>query len=124
VINGKKSLRQRSWLLGWVILPYICSTIHTSLDWLYFSKAVDGNELPGGQGLLFSLTHLPVWLEGVGDTFFCLNILLADCSFVSFELGVIFVPSNDLLDMAMLGYLGPQMDRDSSANDGYSYWCW
>ncbi|KAF7323976.1 hypothetical protein MKEN_00619300 [Mycena kentingensis (nom. inval.)] len=30
-------------------------------------------------GLLRSLTHIPAWIEGVGDSFFLLNIFLADC---------------------------------------------
>jgi len=82
--------------------------MHTALDWLYFSKAVDDNELPGGPGLLFSLTHLATWIEGVGDTFFCLNILLADCLFVRpLSLCLIFtLILTSLLDMEMLDDLG------------------
>ncbi|KAJ7852675.1 hypothetical protein B0H14DRAFT_3657742 [Mycena olivaceomarginata] len=43
---------------------------------------VDDQELPTGPGLLYSLTHLKVWLEGTGDTFFCINIFMADCLFI------------------------------------------
>jgi hypothetical protein len=66
-----------------VLASYICSTMHSSLNWLYYSEAIDDNELPTGPGLLYSLTHLKVWIEGTGDTFFCLNIFMADCLFVS-----------------------------------------
>lgn len=70
-------------LCALVISMYICSTMHCSLQWLYYSKAVDLNELPNGPGLVFSLTHLAPWIEATGDTFFCLNILIADVLFVS-----------------------------------------
>ncbi|KAJ7027970.1 hypothetical protein C8F04DRAFT_964554, partial [Mycena alexandri] len=73
---------RRTWQIMLVLGSYICSTMHASLNWWYYSKAINDNELPGGPGLLFSLTHLPVWLEGTGDTFFCLNIFMADCLFV------------------------------------------
>ncbi|KAJ7791793.1 hypothetical protein B0H14DRAFT_2395297 [Mycena olivaceomarginata] len=65
-----------------VLASYICSTMHSSLNWLYYSEAIDDNELPTSPGLLYSLTHLKVWIEGTGDTFFCLNIFMADCLFV------------------------------------------
>ncbi|KAJ7343972.1 hypothetical protein DFH08DRAFT_702035 [Mycena albidolilacea] len=65
-----------------VIAPYICSTMHAALNWVWYSKAIDENELPGGPGLLRSLTHLPAWLEGTGDSFFVLNIFMADCVFI------------------------------------------
>lgn len=64
--------------------------MHSSLNWVYYAQAVDENELPTGPGLLYSLTHLAVWIEGTGDTFFCLNILLADCLFVRSCFPVIF----------------------------------
>jgi len=87
--------------------------MHTALDWIYFSNAVDNNEDPNGSGLLFSLTHLPTWIEGVGDTFFCLNILLADCLFVSHifsaDIRVLYTfsfPGKHHLDMAMLDNMG------------------
>ncbi|KAJ7352179.1 hypothetical protein DFH08DRAFT_805454 [Mycena albidolilacea] len=56
----------------------IYSTRHAALNWVYYSEAVDDNdnELPTGPGLLYSLTHLKVWIEGTGDTFFCINCLL------------------------------------------------
>ncbi|EEB91512.1 hypothetical protein MPER_10114, partial [Moniliophthora perniciosa FA553] len=69
-------------LSGIVLGMYTCSTMHSSLQWLYYSKAIDDNELPGGPGLLFSLTHLEPWIEATGDTFFCLNILIADILFI------------------------------------------
>ncbi|KAJ7173011.1 hypothetical protein C8R43DRAFT_679035 [Mycena crocata] len=76
--SGSRKYRQ----IGLVLASYICSTMHASLNWLYYSRAVDDNELPTGPGLLYSLTHLPVWLEGTGDAFFCLNIFMADCLFI------------------------------------------
>jgi len=80
--NKQLAGSRKSWQIGLVIAPYICSTIHASLNWLYYSKAIDDNELPTGPGLLYSLTHLKVWIEGTGDTFFCLNIFMADCVFI------------------------------------------
>jgi len=82
VFRTRYNLTRKWGLLAFVILPYICSTIHSSLEWLHFSSAVNENELPGGPGLLPSLTHIPPWMEGTGDAFFCLNILLADCTFI------------------------------------------
>lgn len=76
-------MKHKALLLVLILLPYLCSTMHMALNWVYFSQAVDENELPGGAGLLYSLTHLSTWIEGAGDTFFCLNILMADCLFVS-----------------------------------------
>ncbi|KAK7441591.1 hypothetical protein VKT23_016583 [Stygiomarasmius scandens] len=52
--------------------------MHATTNWIYFANAVDSNELPGGDGLLDSLTHLKPWLEGTGNSFMALNILLAD----------------------------------------------
>jgi hypothetical protein len=84
VVLGKQYTGSRKhWQIGLVLAAWICSTMHASLNWLYYSKAIDDNELPGGPGLLYSLTHLDAWLEGTGDTFFCLNIFMADCLFVS-----------------------------------------
>ncbi|KAK7444833.1 hypothetical protein VKT23_015150 [Stygiomarasmius scandens] len=65
-------------LSGFAILMYICSTVHAAVNWSWFSKAVDGNELPGSTGLFDSLRHIPPWQEAVGNTFFALNILFAD----------------------------------------------
>ncbi|KAJ7367648.1 hypothetical protein DFH08DRAFT_829026 [Mycena albidolilacea] len=73
---------RKKWQIMLVLASYICSTMHSSLNWLYYSEAIDDNELPTGPGLLYSLTHLKVWIEGTGDTFFCLNIFMADCLFV------------------------------------------
>ncbi|KAF5348464.1 hypothetical protein D9756_009536 [Leucocoprinus leucothites] len=69
-------------LIALIISMYICSTMHCALQWFYYSKAIDDNELPGGPGLLNSLTHLAPWIEATGDTFFCLNILIADILFI------------------------------------------
>jgi len=65
-----------------IIVQYVCSTIHSSLNWVYFAGAVDTNELSTGPGLLYSLTHIATWIEAIGDTSFCLNILIADCIFI------------------------------------------
>ncbi|KAJ7895717.1 hypothetical protein B0H13DRAFT_2034904 [Mycena leptocephala] len=76
VVFGKQYTGSRKhWQIGLVLAAWICSTMHASLNWLYYSKAIDDNELPGGPGLLYSLTHLDAWLEGTGDTFFCLTFL-------------------------------------------------
>ncbi|KAJ7852670.1 hypothetical protein B0H14DRAFT_2759781 [Mycena olivaceomarginata] len=82
VISKRYSGSQRKNRIGLVLAAYICSTMHAALNWVYYSKAVDDNELPTGPGLLYSLTHLKVWLEGTGDTFFCINIFMADCLFI------------------------------------------
>jgi len=74
-------------LSGLVILMYICSTVHAAVNWSWFSKAVDANELPGSKGLFDSLRHIPPWQEAVGNTFFALNILFADSLLVSECLG-------------------------------------
>ncbi|KAJ6579075.1 hypothetical protein DFH09DRAFT_979748 [Mycena vulgaris] len=73
---------RRTVQLAMVIMPYICSTMHAALNWVWYSEAINENELPGGPGLLFSLTHLPAWLEGTGDSFFVLNIFMADCMLI------------------------------------------
>lgn len=62
---------------------YICSTMHSSLQWLFYSKAINDNEDTDGVQLIMGLTHLAPWLEATGDAFFCLNIFLADWLFVS-----------------------------------------
>lgn len=62
---------------------YICSTMHSSLQWLFYSKAINDNEDTDGVQLITGLTHLAPWLEATGDAFFCLNIFLADWLFVS-----------------------------------------
>jgi hypothetical protein len=80
---------QRTWRTALVLAAYICSTIHAAVNWVYYSQAVNNNELPTGPGLLYSLTHIQVWIEGVGDTFFCLNIFMADCLFVSSEILIV-----------------------------------
>lgn len=80
--NSAFTMERKAGLTAIVLSMYICSTMHCSLQWYYYSKAIDDNELPGGPGLLFSLTHLAPWLEATGDTFFCLNILIADILFI------------------------------------------
>ncbi|KAJ6620459.1 hypothetical protein B0H10DRAFT_2021686 [Mycena sp. CBHHK59/15] len=82
VSNKNHAGSRKKWQIGLILASYICSTIHASLNWLYYSRAVDDNELPTGPGLLYSLTHLQTWIEGTGDTFFCLNIFMADCLFI------------------------------------------
>ncbi|KAJ7852673.1 hypothetical protein B0H14DRAFT_2759787 [Mycena olivaceomarginata] len=83
IITGTRYTGSRMrWQIALVLASYICSTMHSSLNWLYYSQAVDDNELPTGPGLLYSLTHLKVWIEATGDTFFCLNIFLTDCLFI------------------------------------------
>ncbi|KAJ7677727.1 hypothetical protein DFH06DRAFT_1316532 [Mycena polygramma] len=72
---------QRNWRVGFVLAAYTCSTMHAAINWLYSARAIDNNELPNGPGLLYSLSHLDPWMEGTADTFFCLNILMADCLF-------------------------------------------
>jgi hypothetical protein len=57
--------------------------MHAALQWEYYSHAVDDNELPGGPGLLNSLSHLDPTLEAIMDSFYILNILMADFVFVS-----------------------------------------
>ncbi|KAF7323962.1 hypothetical protein MKEN_00617700 [Mycena kentingensis (nom. inval.)] len=74
-----KAVSRKYTQIALVLVPYICSTVHAALNWLWYSTAIDENELPGGPGLLRSLTHIPAWVEGVGDSFFLLNIFLADC---------------------------------------------
>ncbi|KAJ6481446.1 hypothetical protein C8R47DRAFT_1322135, partial [Mycena vitilis] len=73
---------QRNWRVGFVVAAYTCSTMHAAINWLYSARAVDNNELSDGPGLLYSLSHLDPWMEGTADTFFCLNILMADCLFI------------------------------------------
>ncbi|KAF7362392.1 hypothetical protein MVEN_00586300 [Mycena venus] len=73
---------QRNWRIALVVAAYICSTIHAAVNWVYYSQAVNDNELSTGPGLLYSLTRLKVWIEGVGDTFFCINTFTADCLFI------------------------------------------
>ncbi|KAJ7695400.1 hypothetical protein B0H17DRAFT_1008470 [Mycena rosella] len=83
IVSSKEYIGSRKyWQIGLVLASYICSTMHASLNWLYYSNAINENEIPTGPGLLYSLTHLPAWIEGTGDTFFCLNIFLADCLFI------------------------------------------
>ncbi|KAF7289823.1 hypothetical protein MIND_01356600 [Mycena indigotica] len=85
IATGKQpaiNASRRSLQVALVVVPYICSTVHAAVNWLWYANAVDDNELPSGPGLLYSLTHIPAWLEATGDTFFCLNILLADCVFI------------------------------------------
>ncbi|KAF7324071.1 hypothetical protein MKEN_00629500 [Mycena kentingensis (nom. inval.)] len=77
-VNGS-----RKWIqIALVVVPYALSTIHVGLNWHWYASAIDDNELPGGPGLLYSLTHIPAWMEAVGDSFFCLNIFFADCVFI------------------------------------------
>ncbi|KAJ7611267.1 hypothetical protein FB45DRAFT_993337 [Roridomyces roridus] len=73
---------QRNGRIALVIAAYTCSTIHAAVNWVFYSNAIDNNELPGGPGLMFSLSHLSAWIEGVGDTFFCINIFMADWIFI------------------------------------------
>ena len=61
-------------LSGFVILMYICSTIHAAINWTWFSNVVDENELPESTGLFDSLRHIPPWQEAAGNAFFALNI--------------------------------------------------
>ncbi|KAJ6590678.1 hypothetical protein DFH09DRAFT_1245111 [Mycena vulgaris] len=84
IIVGNKHYpgSRKGWQIGLVLASYICSTMHASLNWLYYSKTIDDNELPTGPGLLYSLTYLEAWIEATGDTFFCLNIFMADCFFI------------------------------------------
>ncbi|ESK85842.1 hypothetical protein Moror_2366 [Moniliophthora roreri MCA 2997] len=80
--NTSYNAARKAALSGIVLGMYTCSTMHSALQWLYYSRAIDENELPDGPGLLFSLTHLAPWIEATGDTFFCLNILIADILFI------------------------------------------
>jgi len=68
--------------LVFVGLQYICSTLHMATNWIYFANAVDQNELLSGDGssdgLLNSLTHISAALDGTGNAFLLLNIMLAD----------------------------------------------
>ncbi|KAJ7479717.1 hypothetical protein FB451DRAFT_1031540, partial [Mycena latifolia] len=83
IVTGTRYTGSRMrWQIALVLASYICSTMHSSLNWLYYSQAVDDNELPTGPGLLYSLTHLKAWIEATGDTFFCLNIFMTDCLFI------------------------------------------
>jgi hypothetical protein len=77
-------------------MMYICSTMHAAVNWLWFSRGVDENELPGGPGLVNSLRHIPPWLEATGNTFFALNILLADSLMVRFLLHFVHIMSSGL----------------------------
>ncbi|KAF7306277.1 hypothetical protein MIND_00418600 [Mycena indigotica] len=65
-----------------VAIPWTCSTIHATLTWWWLANAIDTNEGPNGPGLAFSLSHLPPDLAVVAQTFFALNIFLADCMFI------------------------------------------
>jgi len=83
IITGTRYTGSRMrWQIALVLASYICSTMHSSLNWLYYSQAVDDNELPTGPGLLYSLTHLKGWIEATGVPFFCLSIFIADCLFI------------------------------------------
>jgi hypothetical protein len=93
-------------LASFVILMYICSTIHAAVNWLWFSRGVDENELPGGSMLANSLRHIPPWLEATGNTFFALNILLADSLMVHFLLHGLHVMFSGLCILSRSGGVG------------------
>ncbi|KAJ6481447.1 hypothetical protein C8R47DRAFT_1073811 [Mycena vitilis] len=83
IVQGKHYTGSRKYRqIGLILASYLCSSFHAALNWAYFSAAVDDNETPTGPGLIFSLTHMGAWMQGVADTFFCLNVFLADCLFI------------------------------------------
>ncbi|KAJ7649364.1 hypothetical protein DFH06DRAFT_1475777 [Mycena polygramma] len=83
IVTSKQYTRsQMNWRVGFVLAAYTCSTFHVGLNWAHLAGAVDDNELPTGPGLSVSLTHMAAWMQGVSDTFFCLNVLMADCLFI------------------------------------------
>ncbi|KAI0312427.1 hypothetical protein OF83DRAFT_659555 [Amylostereum chailletii] len=73
---------RRNCLLALVVGMYFCSTMHSSLQWLLYSNAINDTEGQDGVALLNSLTHIKPWIEATGDAFFCLNIFIADCLFI------------------------------------------
>ncbi|KAL0577689.1 hypothetical protein V5O48_004293 [Marasmius crinis-equi] len=80
--NTSYDTRRKANLVALVVGMYGLSTIHCGLQWFYYSSAIDENELSGGPGLLNSLSHIAPWIEAVGDTAFCLNVLIADILFI------------------------------------------
>ncbi|KAJ7649363.1 hypothetical protein DFH06DRAFT_1475776, partial [Mycena polygramma] len=73
---------RKYWQIGLILASYTCSTFHVALNWAHLAAAVDDNEIPTGPGLTVSLTHMAAWMQGVSDTFFCLNVFMADCLFI------------------------------------------
>lgn len=74
---------QKKYHCALVFLMFFCSTMHSSLQWFFYSSAVNSNEGTDGVQLIKGLTDLAPWLEATGDAFFCLNIFIADWLFVS-----------------------------------------
>ncbi|GJE89920.1 hypothetical protein PsYK624_060320 [Phanerochaete sordida] len=73
---------RKKYHMALVVFMYICSTMHSSLQWFFYAGAINANEGTDGTELVQALTHLAPWLEITGDTFFCLNIFIADCLFI------------------------------------------
>ncbi|GJE88565.1 hypothetical protein PsYK624_046480 [Phanerochaete sordida] len=80
--SGHFEGRRKYYHAALVALMYICSTIHASLQWFFYSGAIDANEGTDGTQLVQALDHLSPWLEITGSIFFCLNIFIADCLFI------------------------------------------
>ncbi|KIP06254.1 hypothetical protein PHLGIDRAFT_515790 [Phlebiopsis gigantea 11061_1 CR5-6] len=80
--SGHYGGAQKKYTLAFVVGMYVCSTMHSSLQWQLYSSAINNNEDTDGVKLITSLTTIAPWLEATGDAFFCLNIFLADCLFI------------------------------------------
>jgi hypothetical protein len=74
---------RKNYHMALIVLMYICSTMHSSLQWFFYSSAINKDEGTDGNQLIQALTHLAPWFEATGDVFFSLNIFIADCLFVS-----------------------------------------
>lgn len=58
------------------------ATIHSGLSWGYL---VSSFKFHGGNpSIATALTVNAVWYKALGDSSFCITILIADCLFVSF----------------------------------------
>ncbi|KAF7307920.1 hypothetical protein MKEN_01152900 [Mycena kentingensis (nom. inval.)] len=84
IVYGKTNRNNKMVTFLMVFIPWLCSSVHAACGWHWYQSAINGNEDPrdGGPGLKYSLTHVPAWIAGVADTFFVINIALADSLFI------------------------------------------
>ena len=73
---------QKNYTFAYVLVMYMCSTMHSSLVWQLYSSAINNSEHTDGAMLITSLATIEPWLYVTASAFFCFNIFLADCLFV------------------------------------------
>ena len=90
--------------LAIILTMFTAATVHSALAWwLLITAFTNSGATPA---VVDALAHTAVWYKAVGATMFALNVLIADCVFVSK-----YVTRNGsiltvLLDLAVLDFLG------------------